>query len=102
MPIDKAEIVKLGSTQQQFFEEYGIAVLWLVFAIVLLVGFIRIYRIIRDHNLIKSVTTFKRGTRSERDLILRLRKRGILAQEIFHDLYVVKQTGYFSQFDVSL
>ncbi|WP_163713755.1 nuclease-related domain-containing protein [Mangrovibacterium lignilyticum] len=96
----KINIEQMVAWGQVFLEEYSTAVLWLVFAIVFLVGFIRIYCLIRDHNLIKSVTTFKRGTRSERDLVLRLRKRGISADEIFHDLYVEKPSGDFSQIDV--
>jgi uncharacterized protein YraI len=67
--------------------------------IILLVGFI-IFRKIRDIKLLKTVTKLNRGTRSERDLTLNLLKHGILAQMIFHDLYLKKYNGGFSQIDL--
>ncbi len=67
--------------------------------IILLVGFI-IFRKIRDKKLLKTVTKSNRGTRSERDLVLKLLKYGIPAQTIFHDLYLKKYNGDFSQIDL--
>ncbi|MFO7864657.1 MAG: nuclease-related domain-containing protein, partial [Salinivirgaceae bacterium] len=40
------------------------------------------------------------GTWSERDLVLKLLKYGIPAQMIFHDLYLKKNNGDFSQIDL--
>jgi len=50
--------------------------------------------------LTESVTSFDRGTASERDLTLALLKSGISHQAIFHDLYVKKTNGHFSQIDL--
>lgn len=54
----------------------------------------------RVNKLIKSVTSLDRGTRSERELILALLKSGVPAQTIFHDLYIKKNRGDFSQIDL--
>jgi hypothetical protein len=59
-----------------------------------------IYRKVRDNKLLKSVTDTNRGTKSERDLVLKLLKYGIPKQNIFHDLYVAKRKGEFSQTDL--
>lgn len=71
-----------------------------IFAIsIILVGFI-IFRKIRDNKLLNTVTKSNRGTRSERDLVLKLLKYGIPTQTIFHDLYLKKYNGDFSQIDL--
>ena len=54
----------------------------------------------RDLSLIQKVTSIRRGTRSERHLILRLLKGGFSPDTLFHDLYVEKQDGSFSQIDI--
>jgi hypothetical protein len=54
----------------------------------------------RRKELLETVTKLDRGTSAERDLVLRLLRYGIPAQTIFHDLYVKKQNGYFSQIDL--
>ena len=54
----------------------------------------------KNKNLLRTVTKLHRGTRSERDLILRLLKHGIPAITIFHDLYVKKFNSNYSQIDV--
>lgn len=59
-----------------------------------------IYIKLRDKYLLESVTDSGRGTRSERDLVLKLLKCGIPAKNVFHDLYVEKQKGHFSQVDL--
>jgi uncharacterized protein YgiM (DUF1202 family) len=59
-----------------------------------------IYGKIRDRNLLKNVTDTSRGTKSERDLVLKLLKYGIPKQKTFHDLYVEKREGEFSQTDL--
>jgi len=55
---------------------------------------------LRDRRLLKTVTKRNRGTKSERDLVLKLLKYGIPAQTIFHDLYLKKHNGNFSQIDL--
>ena len=59
-----------------------------------------IFTAIRDRKLLNTVTKLNRGTRSERDLVVRLLKQGIPAQMIFHDLYLEKQNGGFTQIDL--
>ena len=51
-------------------------------------------------NLLETVTKSDRGTYSERKLVLKLLEYGIPAQTIFHDLYVRKPNGNFSQIDL--
>jgi hypothetical protein len=75
-------------------------ILWIIIGIVLLVGFIPLIRKIRDGKLLKTVTSLNRGTKSERDLVLKLLKHGIPAQTIFHDLCIEKNNGEFSQIDL--
>lgn len=71
-----------------------------IFAVVILpIGF-GIFRKIRDKKLLKTVTNLNRGTRSERELVLELLKYEIPAQTIFHDLYLKKYDGHFSQIDL--
>jgi len=67
----------------------------------LFVGFI-LYGKIRDIRLLKSVTSKTRGTKSERELVLILLKNGFPKQNIFHDLYVEKRKGEFSQTDLAI
>ena len=71
-----------------------------IIAFIILVVSLLIYRKVRDTKLLKTVTKAKRGTRSERDLVVKLLKYGIPAKMIFHDLYVCKKNGEFSQIDL--
>lgn len=64
------------------------------------IAFILIYRDFKNEKLLRTVTHKGRGTWSERDLVLRLLKNGISADRIFHDLYVKKSDGSFSQIDI--
>jgi hypothetical protein len=73
---------------------------WIPLVIVLLLCFYVIFRKIRDKQLLETVTKSNRGTRTERDLVLKLLKHGIPAKAIFHDLYVKKPDGEFSQIDL--
>lgn len=77
-----------------------IGLVWLVAVIFVLIVVIRLIRKIQDRKLLKSVTSLKRGTKSERHLVLQLLKYGIPAQTIFHDLCVEKKNGEFSQIDI--
>lgn len=54
----------------------------------------------QNEELIQSVTSLSRGTASEQHLILTLLKSGIHPQAIFHDLYIVRNDGKFSQIDL--
>jgi hypothetical protein len=74
--------------------------MWIFIGIVSLALFILIFREIRDKKLLETVTKRNRGTRTERDLVLKLLKYGIPAQTIFHDLYVKKHNGIFCQIDL--
>jgi len=74
--------------------------MWVSIGIILLVVFTILISKIRDKNLLETVTKLNRGTRTERDLVLKLLKHGLPAQTIFHDLYVKKYNGNFSQIDL--
>jgi hypothetical protein len=75
-----------------------------IIGFVVVFGFFAIFAVIsgnrKNEELLETVTKSDRGTRSERDLILTLLKNGISAQAIFHDLYVKKNNGDFSQIDL--
>jgi len=77
-------------------------ILGVIIGIIILLVFIPIFGKIRDVKLIKSVTSTNRGTKSERDLVLRLLKKGISPQTIFHDLCIEKRGEKFAQVDVVL
>jgi hypothetical protein len=72
----------------------------LVTASIVFVSSIGLLLWIRDKRLLKTVTKSNRGTKTERDLVLSLLKYGIPADCIFHDLYVKKGNGQFSQIDL--
>lgn len=71
-----------------------------ILAFIILIVSTLIYKKVRDTKLLKTVTKTKRGTRSERELVLQLLKYGIPAQMIFHDLYLRKNNDEFSQIDL--
>jgi hypothetical protein len=79
---------------------------WIIFAIFIFVSsfiiksYSKHYRKTQDKKLLATVTQSNRGTTTERDLVLKLLKFGIPAQTIFHDLYVEKYNGGFSQIDL--
>ena len=54
----------------------------------------------QDEELIKSVTDVNRGTNAEKKLIVALLKSGIHPKAIFHDLYIPRSNGKFSQIDL--
>lgn len=70
--------------------------------ILLLVGFGIIFLKIRDRKLLQTVTQTNRGTKSERKLVLKLLKLGFQPEAIFHDLYLRKPNGHYSQIDLVL
>ncbi|MBZ4191716.1 nuclease-related domain-containing protein [Niabella beijingensis] len=69
------------------------------FVLLVLVGFF-IFIKIRDEKLLNTVTRSYRGTKTERDLVLKLLKYGLPAEMLFHDLYISKGNGKFSQIDL--
>jgi len=54
----------------------------------------------RRKELLETVTKLDRGTSAERDLVLKLLNYGVPSQTIFHDLYLRRQNGTFSQIDL--
>ena len=74
--------------------------LWLIFGIIILIILFQFLRYFHNINLLKSVTSLNRGTKSERKLILKLLKKGIHEQTIFHDLYIETNQGKSSQIDL--
>ena len=54
----------------------------------------------KERKLIKQVTPLTRGEWSERVVILELLKLGINPKAIFHDLYIQKPNGEYTQVDV--
>ncbi len=75
-------------------------VLLVAFALALIVPAIWLISTIHDRNLLKTVTSSKRGTKSERDLVLELLKKKIPAQTIFHDLVIEKRNEQYAQIDL--
>ncbi len=74
--------------------------MWIFICIAALVILILRVREIWVKKLLETVTIRNRGTKTERDLVLKLLKHGIPANTIFHDLYLKKQDGGFSQLDL--
>lgn len=54
----------------------------------------------KERELIEQVTPITRGERSERRVVLELLKAGINPKAIFHDLYIQKTNGEYTQVDV--
>jgi hypothetical protein len=77
-----------------------VILMWIIIGIVLFIGFVLIFSKILDYKLLNTVTRLNRGSRSERELVLKLLKYGIPSQTIFHDLYVKRYNGEFSQIDL--
>lgn len=73
---------------------------FLILLILLVIASITIWRRYKDIKLIKTVTSTTRGEASERDTIIRLLKMGINPRAIFHDCYIRKSTGTYTQVDL--
>ncbi len=77
---------------------------WIIIVSVPLIGIISLFISSsiarRNKELLETVTRSNRGTATERALVLNLLKNGIPAQTIFHDLYVKKPNGIYSQIDL--
>jgi hypothetical protein len=70
--------------------------------LLLLLGVFLTYRYIEKKEIqkIETVSTRYRGTRSERRTILKLLDSNIHPKAIFHDLYLIKKSGQFTQIDL--
>ncbi|MDR6845596.1 nuclease-related domain-containing protein [Flavobacterium granuli] len=71
-----------------------------IFSLVILTIFILLK--IKEKKLLETVTKSHRGTKTERELVLKLLKAGFPAQTIFHDLYLKNEYGNYSQIDLVL
>lgn len=89
----------LNENSQSFRKTISYIFIGFIAGTILIVSLL-IIRKVRDTRLLKTVTNTKRGTRSERDLVLKLLKYKIPAQMIFHDLYLKKNNGEFTQIDL--
>ena len=74
----------------------------IVVGIFLLAILIFILLKIKEKQLLETVTKSHRGTKTERELVLKLLKAGFPAQTIFHDLYLRNRYGNYSQIDLVL
>lgn len=73
----------------------------IIFLICLIIGiFYLVYVKRKERELIEQVTPLTRGEWSERRVILKLLKEGINPKAIFHDLYIQKPSGEYTQVDV--
>lgn len=57
---------------------------------------------IRDKKLLETVTKSHRGTKTERELVIKLLKAGFPSQTVFHDLYLKNKYEDYSQIDLVL
>ncbi|GEC71213.1 Nuclease-related domain-containing protein [Flavobacterium flevense] len=71
-----------------------------IFSLVFLTIFILLK--IKKKQLLETVTKSHRGTKTERELVLKLLKAGFPSQTIFHDLYLKNEYGNYSQIDLVL
>ncbi len=68
----------------------------------LLAILVYLFLLLRDRKLLETVTKSHRGTKTERELVLKLLKAGFPAQTIFHDLYLRNRHGNYAQIDLVL
>ena len=54
----------------------------------------------RNRRLLMKVTSPRRGTRSERRLVLKMLKKGVPPEAIYHDLYLQMRNGEYTQVDI--
>lgn len=71
-------------------------------AIILILGCVVISYLYHRQNmkLLHSVSSPNRGTGAERRLVIRMLRLGVHPKAIFHDLYLQKRNGEFSQIDI--
>lgn len=73
--------------------------IWIISLITIIVSF-KILIELQEKKLLETVTKINRGTKTERNLVIKLLKSGISPKAIFHDLYIKKNNGTFSQIDL--
>lgn len=78
------------------------SVLVIIISLFLIAIFFAIREWHKNMALLRTVTDTHRGTRSERKLILKLLKHDIPAITIYHDLYIERHSGQYSQIDAVL
>lgn len=71
-----------------------------LFCGILIVAGILIWKHYKDMRLLETVTPRNRGERSERKTVLKLLKMGIDPRAIFHDCYIRKASGAYTQVDL--
>lgn len=74
----------------------------IIIGIFLLTILVYLFLLLRDRKLLETVTKSHRGTKTERELVLKLLKAGFPPQTIFHDLYLRNKFGNYSQIDLVL
>ncbi|CCX48883.1 uncharacterized protein BN813_00215 [Bacteroides sp. CAG:927] len=76
---------------------------YVIFLVCLIAGIAYfVYVKLKERELIEQVTPIARGEWSERRVILNLLKAGINPKAIFHDLYIRKPNGEYTQIDVAV
>lgn len=74
-----------------------------IFLICLVIGSVYLVYVKRkERELVEQVTPITRGEWSERQVILRLLKAGVNPKAIFHDLYIQKNNGEYTQIDIAV
>ena len=79
---------------------FGILVIAIIISLLIFSSWQKEQEKKRDRELLQTVTDLNSGTRSERYLVLALLKHGISPQAIWHDLYIQKANGEYTQIDV--
>ena len=75
----------------------------IIFTLCLITGIVYlVYLKRKERELIEQVTPITRGEWSERRVVLRLLKMGINPKAIFHDLFIQKPNGEYTQVDVAV
>lgn len=75
----------------------------IIFLVCLITGVVYfVYIKLKERALIEQVTSITRGEWSERRVILKLLKEGINPKAIFHDLYIKKPNGEYTQVDLAV
>lgn len=75
-------------------------VLYIVLSIIYVCILIFYLKYRENKKLLSSVSSPKRGNRAERRLLIKMLKNGVHPKAIFHDLYLQKKNGEFSQIDI--
>lgn len=106
-PINNKSIALAPDTSARLYYSHGgnlmgQVFLFLCFGGIILVIYLFVKQKAENYRYIEEVTDLERGENSELQLILSLRRNGIEAEKIFHDLYVPTKRRTFSQIDLVL